>query len=60
MTIDPEMLLTVAEAAKATTLTEPQIRSRIRDGRLPSLRIGGSIFVEWGELMKFVKPADSK
>jgi hypothetical protein len=50
MTTDVSKLLTVAEVPKRSPLSEPAIRSRITDGRLTAIRIGGSIYLDESEL----------
>ena len=50
MTVDPPELLTVAEAAKRTPLSEPAIRSKIDRGEIACIRIGGHVFVDQNEL----------
>ncbi len=39
-------LLTIAEAAKLCEFSEPQIRARIKDGRLEPIRIGPNLFLD--------------
>ena len=50
MTVEPSELLTVAEAAKRTPLSEPAIRSRIDRGEIACVRIGGHVFLDQKEL----------
>jgi len=50
MTVDPSELLSVAEAAKRTPLSEPAIRSRIDRGEIACVRIGGHVFLDQNEL----------
>ena len=50
MTVDPSQLLTVAEAAKRTLLSEPAIRSRVDRGEIACIRIGGHVFLSEDEL----------
>jgi len=45
MTVDLSELLTVAQAAKRTPLSEPAIRSRIDRGEIACIRIGGHVFL---------------
>lgn len=46
MVVDPNRLLTVAEAAKLCPYSEPTIRSWIRYGRLQAVRLSGSIYID--------------
>ena len=50
MTEDVSQLLTVAEAAKRTPLSEPAIRSRIDRGEIACVRIRGHVFISEDEL----------
>ncbi len=50
MTVDPSQLLTVAQAAKLTPLSEPSIRSKIDRGEIACVRIGGHVFLDKKEL----------
>ena len=50
MTIDLSELLTVAQAAKRTPLSEPAIRSSIDRGEIACVRIGGHVFLAEDEL----------
>ena len=50
MTVDLSELLTVAQAAKRTPLSEPAIRSRIDRGEIACVRIGGHLFLDQNEL----------
>ncbi len=50
MTVDLSELLTVAQAAKLTPLSEPAIRSKIDRGEINCVRIGGQVFLSEDEL----------
>ena len=50
MTIDPTTLRSIAQAAKSTPYSEPQIRDRIKDGRL-----NGAIYVHVDDLDEYLK-----
>jgi len=50
MTVDLSQLLTVAQAAKLTPLSEPAIRSKIDRGEIACIRIGGHVFLDKDEL----------
>jgi len=56
MTVDLSELLTVAQAAKRTPLSEPAIRSRIDRGEIACIRIGGHVFVDQNELRTKLGP----
>jgi helix-turn-helix protein len=43
--MDFSNLLNVAEAQRRTTLTEPTVRARIREGPIKTTRIGGFVFI---------------
>jgi excisionase family DNA binding protein len=47
---DLSKLLTIAQAAKSTPYSEPQIRDRIKDGRLKAIRVAGAIYVHLDDL----------
>ena len=53
--IDLSKLLTIAQAAKSTPYSEPQIRDRIKDGRLKATRVAGAIYVHVDDLGEFLK-----
>jgi hypothetical protein len=53
--IDLSKLLTIAQAAKSTPYSEPQIRDRIKDGRLKAIRVAGAIYVHVDDLGEFMK-----
>jgi excisionase family DNA binding protein len=53
-------LLTVAEAAKLSPLSEPQVRDRIRDGRLACIRLGRHIYVDADVLEQHIAAGSSK
>jgi len=50
MTVDLSQLLTVAQAAKLTPLSEPAIRSKIDRGEIACIRFGGHVFLDQREL----------
>jgi len=56
MSVDPSALLTVAQAAKRTPLSEPALRARIDRGELKCLRLGGHVFLEEKELQEKFGP----
>jgi hypothetical protein len=43
------------QAAKSTPYSEPQIRDRIKDGRLKAIRVAGAIYVHVDDLDQFMK-----
>lgn len=47
-------LLTVAEAAKLLRISKPHAYAQIRQGNLPSLKLGGKIMVPSLELVKLL------
>jgi excisionase family DNA binding protein len=53
--VDLNKLLSVSQAAKRCPLSEPQIRVRINDGRLPAVRIAGGVYVHEDALDEFLK-----
>ena len=50
MTVNVSELLTIAEAAKRTPVSQPAIRSRIDRGEIACVRIGGHVFLSEDEL----------
>jgi excisionase family DNA binding protein len=55
LTVNLDNLLTVGEAAKRTPLTEGQLRGWIDRGYLPTIRLGGRIYIHADELRKVFK-----
>jgi len=51
--IDPDDLLTVAQAAEIRGVTRQAINHLIREGKLPVVEIAGKRFVKRGEVLKF-------
>ena len=60
MVTKAETLLTIAEAAKLSPYSEPQIRDRIRDGRLDAVRIGRNIFLRSDVVDRFLSDPVAK
>ena len=53
--VDLSKLLSIAQAAKLTPLSEAQIRERIKHGRLKSTRLAGAIYVHVDDFDAFLK-----
>jgi hypothetical protein len=51
--VDLSKLLTVAQCAKRTPFSEPQIRARINSGQLRAIRLAGGVFVHEDVLAEF-------
>jgi len=52
--IDPDELLTVAQAAAVRGVTRQAINYLIREGKLPSVEIAGRRFVKMADVESFV------
>ncbi len=50
MMVNLDKLLTIAQAAKRTPLSEPALRGRIEKGEIKAVKIGGHVFVTGEEL----------
>jgi excisionase family DNA binding protein len=55
MTVDLDKLMTVAAAAKMTTVSEPTLRARINDGRLKATRLAGAVLIHADALEDYLK-----
>lgn len=53
--VDLDKLLSVAQAAKKCAYSEPQLRSRINDGRLQATRLAGAVYIHEDDLAAFLK-----
>lgn len=54
MLVDPEKLLSLADAAKRGPYTESMLRGHVRRGSLPVVIIGKNLFVREEEFRAFV------
>jgi DNA-binding transcriptional MerR regulator len=57
--VDLGKLMSIAETAKKTPFSEPQIRFYTNEGRMQPTRIGGNIYVHEDALNDFLKQQHS-
>jgi excisionase family DNA binding protein len=48
------LLLTIAEVAKVTMLSESKLRLMVKSGEIPVVRIGSAVRVPYGALVDWV------